>query len=94
MLWAEVPNKPTNAPVSDTSVTTAQMIKINYQAVIQTNGAVILSYELQVATPNFNDWRTLVGANPYSLALTYNFNVNISRGHDYSFRYRAINSVG
>ena len=30
MLWAEVPNKPTNAPVSDTSVTTAFVIKINY----------------------------------------------------------------
>ena len=41
-----------------------------------------------------NDWKTLSGVDPHSLALEFTATSGIARGDVYSFRYRAINEVG
>lgn len=94
MLWAGVPGAPPGAPVSDAQVTNQRRIKVDYQAVTATGGSSILSYELHMGSPSLNDWRALVGADPYTLSLEHTVEQGIKRGEDYTFRYRAVNSVG
>ena len=91
MYLASVPNVPTTAPVSDDTVTNGFYIKVNYLAVPVTGGLPILSYELQIGSLEFDDFLTIVGADPYTLQLTFVVSSNILKGEKYAFRYRAIN---
>ena len=91
MIWAGVPAKPGAAPVSDASVTNWERIKLDYTTVADDGGATVLSYELQQGSPLLNDWRTIVGGDPYTLSLTYAISKGVTKGLDYTFRYRAVN---
>jgi hypothetical protein len=70
------------------------MIKVDYTAVANNNGATILSYELQKSTPLLVNWTSIHGNDPHSLSLTYNVSTGLVKGSDYVFRYRAVNQIG
>jgi titin len=94
MIWAGVPAKPGAAPVSAASITNWERIKLDYTTVTDDGGATVLSYELQQGSPLLNDWQTIVGGDPHTLSLTYTISQNITKGLDYTFRYRAVNQIG
>lgn len=94
MYLASVPDAPSNAPTSDPTVTTGYYIKIVYGSVIANGGMPVLSYELQIGSLFLNDFLSVVGADPYTLQLSFVVTTNIRKGEFYTFRYRAINQVG
>lgn len=71
MIWAGVPAKPSAAPISDATITNWERIKLDYTTVSDDGGTIVLSYELQQGSPLLNDFRTIVGADPHTLSLTY-----------------------
>lgn len=94
MIFAGVPAKPASPPVADRPYTTAERIKLDYVTVSDTGGATVLSYELQMGSPLLNDWASIVGHDPHSLALTHTISTGLVKGQNYTFRYRAVNQVG
>jgi titin len=94
MLLAGAPAAPPAAPASDPLQTSAQQIKVTFGEVADDGGAPVLSYELQTASPLLDDWATLAGAEPHSLAREYRAARGIVAGQRYAFRYRAVNEVG
>ena len=94
MLLAGVPAQPPAAPGPDPTLTSSQQIKVVYQEVSDDGGSAVLSYELQRGSPALNDWRSLVGEAPHTLALEHVVSSEIAAGEVYTFRYRAINQVG
>jgi hypothetical protein len=62
--------------------------------VASNGGSSILSYELQMGTEALNDFVSIVGADPTSLALSFIITKGIVKGETYTFRYRAVNAVG
>jgi hypothetical protein len=94
MYLASVPDAPSNAPTSDSSVTTGYYMKVVYSPVLGDGGMPVLSYELQIGSLSLNDFISVAGGDPYTLQLSFVVTTNITKGELYTFRYRAINQVG
>jgi len=94
MTLAAIPGAPTAGPVSDSTVTNGNQIRVTYSAVADNGGSVILSYELQMGSDYLNFFETVQGSNPQVLALSFTVTRNVVKGKIYSFRYRAVNGVG
>ena len=47
-LLASIPDSPTNAPTSVDSLTSCQLLNINWSAVSQNGGSEIISYSLEI----------------------------------------------
>lgn len=93
-ILADKPGTPAAGPSSDATVTNQNQIKVTFSAVGSDGGSTILSYEVQKGTTALNDFETIVGGDPYSLALQFTVTKGIVKGQTYTFRYRAINKVG
>jgi len=93
-LLASIPATPANAPSVVTSMTDGTQVSVAYDAVTSNGGSAIISYELQMGSLSLNDFITISGNEPKSLALSFTITKNINKGSFYAFRYRAINSVG
>ena len=93
-LLADVPSTPTIAPTVVPDLTNGIQIGVAYEAISSDGGSSITSYELQKGSTSLTDFVTISGAEPKSLALSFTVTLNVSKGKYYSFRYRAVNSVG
>jgi hypothetical protein len=93
-MLAGVPATPTNAPVSLDALTDGTQVTVQYDAITNNGGSTIISYELQMGSLSLNDFQSVNGEDPHSLALSFTVTRNIQKGKYYAFRYRAINSVG
>jgi len=67
MLLASVPDKPTNPPVADPDLTNGYQIRVEYGIVPGNGGTPLLSYELQIASLNLNDFNSVIGKDPHTL---------------------------
>jgi hypothetical protein len=94
LLAAGVPAKPAAAPLSDGTVTSGTQIKVTYGTVTDNGGSAVLSYELQRGSTALNDWVTIAGLDPHSLALEHLSSTGVITGATYTFKYRANNAVG
>lgn len=93
-LLADVPAAPTAAPTVVSDLTNGVQISVAYSAVSSNGGSSITSYELQKGSTSLTDFVTISGVEPKSLALSFTVTLKVTRGAYYSFRYRAVNSVG
>lgn len=93
-MLAGVPATPTNEPVSVDSLTDGTQVTVQYDAITSNGGSTIISYELQMGSLSLNDFQSINGEDPHSLALSFTVTRDIQKGKFYAFRYRAINSVG
>ena len=94
MLLASIPDAPSAGPLSDSSVTQGNQIRVTYNAVSDNGGTPILSYELQMGSDYLQDFETVQGQDPQLLVLSFIVTRGIEKGRMYAFRYRAINGVG
>ncbi len=94
MTLAAIPGKPSAGPLSDASITNGNQIRVIYTDVMDNGGTPVLSYELQMGSTNLRDFVSILGLEPYTLALSFIVTKGIEKGKTYAFRYRAINSVG
>lgn len=92
-VLADVPATPTNAPVTDPSVTSTELIKIDIDEITNDGGSPILSYSLEIDDGNGGDFKIYYGELSNSLSRTYTLN-DVNRGHIYRTRYRTRNIVG
>lgn len=92
-MFGSIPNQPTDAPVSDKTVSTANILRITYVGV-QNNGLPVVSYSLEIDDGNGGEFVSLYGDLANTMTLTYTFSHNVQKGHTYRARYRALNQVG
>ena len=91
---ASVPAKPANPPSFDISETNGYQIKVTYEEVSGDGGSPLISYELQMGSLTLTDFVSIVGADPYSLQVSFIVTRNVEKGKIYAFRYRAVNIIG
>jgi large repetitive protein len=91
---ASVPSQPASAPSEDTSTTTNQIIGVTYTEPT-TNGAPILSYEVQIDDGNDGEYTTFAGgSSSYYTSLSAATDIGVVEGNTYRVRYRAKNVIG
>ena len=79
-ILASVPLKPTDVPVSDTTITSATTLRVTYATPTAPSdgGNAIISYELQIndgsESQDGNDFVSLTGFTPNSMATHYTVN--------------------
>lgn len=99
-ILASVPLQPTDVPISDTTITSATTLRVTYATPTAPNdgGNAIISYELQIndgsESQDGNDFVSLTGFTPNSMATHYTVDERIYKGRYHRFRYRAKNAVG
>lgn len=72
-ILADIPSNPTIAPTSDITVTSTNIIKIDYTVITSNGGSPIISYSLEVDDGMGGNFVPLFGVNTTSLSLTYTF---------------------
>jgi hypothetical protein len=90
---AGVPDSPTNAPTSDSAVTSSSVIKVDVDEVTATNGSPITSYSIEVDDGRGGVFTSLYGTVVDSLSSTYTL-YDVNEGSTYRFRYKVKNAVG
>lgn len=91
---ASVPDKPSSAPSEDKATTTKEIIGVTYTEPT-TNGASILSYEVQIDDGNDGEYTTFVGgSSSYYTSLSASTDLGVVEGNTYRVRYRAKNVIG
>lgn len=90
---ANVPDNPSSAPASDSSITSASKIKVDISAVSGDGGSAILSYSLEMDDGNGGEYTVLYGDLTESMSTTYTTS-DVQKGNTYRFRYRVRNAVG
>jgi hypothetical protein len=93
-VLADVPDDPTIAPYSDTTVTSTSRVKININPVAGDGGSPITSYSLEVDDGRGGPFVPMYGILTDSLSLTYTFTHGVQRGLVFRARYRLRNIVG
>lgn len=94
ILLASVPGTPASAPTVVPQFTSGTQVSVAFNVVTDNGGSPITSYELQKGSLKLTDFVTISGEEPRSLALSFTVTKDVSKGAYYSFRYRAVNSVG
>lgn len=95
-VLASIPPAPSSAPTDDVSVTSSQLIKVDYLARStseETGGSPILSYNLQM-DDSAGDWTDIHGLDVDTLTLTATVEQSVQTGLTYAFRYRVKNLYG
>jgi hypothetical protein len=93
-ILASVPDTPSVAPVSDSTVTNSKQIKVTWTAPADDGGSDITSYELTMDNGSGGSYTSQVGYSSQYLKLYYTATSNITEGSYYRFKYRAKNIVG
>lgn len=94
LTLAGVPTKPASGPVADAVETNGAQIKVVFSTVSDDGGSPLLSYELQMGSLTFNDFKSIAGSELHSLQTFFTVTQGIEKGAHYAFRYRAVNQVG
>jgi hypothetical protein len=91
---ASVPDKPTDTPQLVSPMGTEPELIIKYATPTSPNdgGSPILSYALEMDNGQGGAYTQIVGHNTHSMLTSYT--VNVIKGTQYRFRYRAKNAVG
>ena len=95
-MLASEPLKPTDLVISDSLVTTDEVIKVSFAlpSPPSSGGSPIISYELQMDDGMSGEFSSVNGIKINSLLTTYTVTTNVIKGRRHRFRYRAKNIVG
>jgi hypothetical protein len=95
-MLASVPEKPTDTPVEDTTVTTGGSIKVTYGSPVPNNGGTpIISYELQIDDGRSGLFKSVNGYSADSMLLEFTIKeTDIMKGTQHRIRYRSKNVIG
>ena len=92
-VFGSIPKQPTDAPVSDLTFSTSNILRITYLGV-NNNGSPVVSYNLEIDDGNGGEFVSLYGDLVNTMTLTYTFSHNVQKGQTYRAHYRARNQVG
>ena len=93
-VFGSTPDKPLDSPISELTVSTADLLRINYSGVAINGGSPIISYSLEIDDGSGGDFVSLYGDVVDTMTLSYTFTSNVKKGQTYRARYRAKNLVG
>ena len=89
-----MPEKPTDVPVNDETVTTDKKIKVSYASPAPSdNGSPLLSYDLQMDDGVTGEYVNLVGVSSNSMQ-SYFVVESVVKGRSHRLKYRAKNAIG
>jgi hypothetical protein len=91
---AGIPASPTTAPVSDSSITSKSIIKVDVGVITNDGGSTLLSYSIEMDDGNGGDFTPLYGDVVNSLSTTFTIMRGVKVGKVYRFRYRTKNLIG
>jgi titin len=96
VILSAVPDKPSQAPYSDASITNEEKIQVVYDSLpaSENGGSPILSSELQVDDGMGGEFTSLIGFDTESLKTQLLFTDVVEKGSIFRFRYRALNVNG
>jgi len=93
-VFGSVPSTPSDAPISDLTVSSSSQLRITYLGVTQNGGSPIISYSLELDDGNGGNFEALYGDQVNTMTLSFTYKSNVLKSHTYRARYRALNSVG
>ena len=79
-VFGSKPDSPTDAPVSDKSVSTSNLLRITYSGVTNNGGSPVISYSLEVDDGLGGDFVPLYGDVVSTMTLSYTYSFNILKG--------------